>query len=108
MGPEVMPETERLPGRNNGTECWKRTLFEKGRVYILDDDHNTSRRRIITIHRQKCAAVRETFATYTPYQVSSVPSCKSEEDLFAYWKDTLRAKADDEVTVIYFPWRCWS
>ncbi|GAB7343761.1 hypothetical protein MBLNU457_1736t1 [Dothideomycetes sp. NU457] len=98
-----IPKDKTLPGRKKGTACYKRTLLKTGTVYILDDDHETKgRRRIKTIHRQKCGLIREAFATHTPYQVSSVPSCKSEEDLLTYWRDTLRAKADHEITVIYF------
>lgn len=93
-----------LPSRKKGTECWKRTLLEKGAVHIVDDDYETRahQKRIMSIHRQKCAAIRKCFAEHTPYEVSSVPSGKGEQDFLDYWKETLRAKADDEVTVIYF------
>lgn len=89
-------------GRKKVTAPIKRTLFSSGRLYIVDDEGTDPHADLTDIHPQKCNKIRETIAKHTPYPVTSVPVCEDQGTFLEYWRDTLRAKSDDEITIIYF------
>jgi len=98
---EATPQKGCLPGRNKGTACWKRTLLQRGTIYILDDEV-PSGKRIKSVHAQKCAEMRSFFKKHTNYKIREVPQCASETKFLEFFKEKLRAQSDNEISIIYY------